>query len=186
MGGEGGIARRTWNVLRQSIMPLSQALLPEFDHEMANTRKVLARVPEDKFGWKPHEKSMTLGRLATHVAELSGWVSTTLETESLDFAPPGGPPYQPQTAASHAALMQLFEKNMAAARTAIAAASDAQWMAPWSLLSGGQTLFTLPRVAVLRGMVINHMIHHRGQLTVYFRLNDVPVPALYGPSADER
>lgn len=166
-------------------MPISQALLPEFDHEMANTRKALERVPEDKFGWKPHEKSMTLGRLATHVAELAGWVPTTLERESLDLAPPGAPAYQPQTAGSRAELLESFDKNVAAARAVIGGAADAQWMVPWTLLVGGKTMFSMPRIAVLRGMVMNHMIHHRGQLAVYLRLNDVPVPALYGPSADE-
>jgi uncharacterized damage-inducible protein DinB len=167
-------------------MPMSQVLLPEFDHEMANTRKALERVPDDKFGWKPHEKSMTLGRLATHVAELTGWIPTTLETESLDFAPPGAPPFQPKIAASRAELLATFDKNVAAARAAIGGAGDAQWMVPWTLLNGGQTIFSLPRIAVLRGMVMNHIIHHRGQLAVYLRLNDVPVPALYGPSADEQ
>ena len=153
---------------------------------MANTRKALDRVPEAKFTWKPHEKSMPMGRLATHLAELAGWVSTTLGTESLDFAPPGAPPYQPVIAASHAELMALFDKNAAAARAAIAAAGDPQWMVPWSLLMGGKTLFSMPRIAVYRGMAMNHIIHHRGQLAVYLRLNDVPVPALYGPSADEQ
>jgi uncharacterized damage-inducible protein DinB len=167
-------------------MPINQALLPEFDHEMANTRRALERVPEDKSGWKPHEKSMTLGRLATHVAELSSWVPTTLESESFDFAPPGAPPFQPKTAASRADLLEMFDKNVAAARAAIAAASDLQLMARWSLLNGGKTVFSMPRIAVLRSMVMNHMIHHRGQLAVYLRLNDVPVPALYGPSADEQ
>ena len=167
-------------------MPMNQALLPEFDHEMANTRKTLERVPEDKFGWKPHEKSMSMGRLATHVAELTGWVATTLETESLDFAPPGAPPYQPKIAASRPGLLAIFDKNAAAARAALAAAGDAQLMVTWTLLGGGKTIFSMPRVAVLRGMVMNHLIHHRGQLAVYLRLNDVPVPALYGPSADEQ
>src|SRR5580692_2510218 len=122
-------------------MPINQALLPEFDHEMANTRRALERVPEDKSGWKPHEKSMTLGRLATHVAELSSWVPTTLESESFDFAPPGAPPFQPKTAASRADLLEMFDKNVAAARAAIAAASDLQLMARWSLLNGGKTVF---------------------------------------------
>ena len=167
-------------------MPMSQALLPEFDHEMANTRKALARVPEDKFGWKPHEKSMTMGRLATHLAELLGLVPTVLETESFDFAPPGAPPFQPKTAASRAELLEMFDKNVATARAAIGAASDAQLMVNWSLLLGGRTLLSMPRIAVLRGMAMNHVIHHRGQLAVYLRLNDVPVPALYGPSADEQ
>jgi uncharacterized damage-inducible protein DinB len=166
-------------------MSISQALLPEFDLEMANTRKALERVPEDKLGWKPHEKSMTLGRLATHIAELVGWVPTTLETESLDFAPPGAPPYQPKIAGSRAELLEMFDKSVATAAAGIGAASDAQFMAPWTLLAGGKTIFSMPRIAVLRGMVINHMIHHRGQLTVYLRLNDVAVPGIYGPSADE-
>jgi uncharacterized damage-inducible protein DinB len=167
-------------------MPLSQSLLPEFDHEMANTRRALERVPEDKFAWKPHDKSMTLGRLASHVAELAGWVEPTLQSESLDVAPPGAPPYQPKIAASRTELLQQFDKNVAQARAAIAAAPDPAWMVPWTLLSGGQPMFTLPRIAVLRAMVMNHMIHHRGQLSVYLRLNNVPVPALYGPSADEQ
>jgi len=167
-------------------MPLSDALLMEFGQEMANTRKALERVPEDKFGWKPHEKSMTLGRLATHVAELAGWTTTTLESESLDLAPPGAPPYQPQTAASRTDLLALFDKNVAGATAAIRAATDPQWMVNWSLLAGGKAILSMPRIAVMRGVVMNHIIHHRGQLTVYLRLNDVPVPALYGPSADEQ
>jgi uncharacterized damage-inducible protein DinB len=165
---------------------MSQALLPEFDHEMANTRKTIERVPEDKYAWKPHEKSMTMGRLATHLAELLGLVPTALETESFDFSPPGAPPRQPKTAASRAELLEMFDKNVAAARAAIGAAGDAQLMVKWTLLNGGRTMFSLPRIAVLRGMAMNHIIHHRGQLAVYLRLNDVPVPALYGPSADEQ
>jgi uncharacterized damage-inducible protein DinB len=167
-------------------MPMSQALLPEFDHEMANTRKAIERVPEDKYGWKPHEKSMSMGRLATHLAELPGLVPNVLQTESFDFAPPGAPPRQPKTAASRAELLEMFDKNVATARAAIAEAADSQLVVVWTLLIGGQTLFSLPRIAVLRGMVMNHVIHHRGQLAVYLRLNDVPVPALYGPSADEQ
>jgi uncharacterized damage-inducible protein DinB len=167
-------------------MPMSHALLPEFDHEMANTRKALERVPEDKFGWKPHEKSMALGRLATHIAELPGWIPQTLESELFDVAPSGAPPLQPKTAGSRAEILEIFDKNVAAARAAIGEASDAQWMVRWTLQRGGQVMFSLPRIAVFRGMMMNHTIHHRGQLAVYLRLNDVPVPALYGPSADEQ
>lgn len=165
-------------------MQISQAILPEFDNEMANTRKMLERVPEDKFGWKPHEKSMTMGRLATHVAELAGWVTTTLDSESFDFAP-AGRPYQPVTAGSKAELIEILDKNVKAARAALSAASDPAWLVNWTLLAGGKEIFSMPRIAVYRGVVMNHIIHHRGQLSVYFRLNEVPVPGLYGPSADE-
>lgn len=167
-------------------MTLSEGLLPEFDQEMANTKKTLERVPIEKPGWKPHEKSMTLGRLAQHVAELPGWAVFTIQQDSLDIAPPGAPPYQPPPLpTSRQALLELFDKNMNAAREAIAGASDEHLMRPWTLLFGGRTVFTLPRVSVLRTSVMNHSIHHRAQLGVYLRLNDVPVPALYGPSADE-
>jgi uncharacterized damage-inducible protein DinB len=167
-------------------MPLSQSLLPEFDHEMSNARRALERVPDDKFGWKPHEKSMTLGRLASHIAEIAAWIPMTLQSESFDMAPPGAPPFQPLTAASRTALLELFDKNVVAARAAIAAAGDAEWMQTWTLLNGGKVMFSMPRIAVFRGMMMNHAIHHRGQLAVYLRLNDIPVPSLYGPSADEQ
>lgn len=166
-------------------MSISQALLPEFDHEMANTRKTLERVPMDKLAWKPHEKSMTMERLAQHVSEISGWTPVTIEKDSLDINPPGSPPHQPAPVKSRQELLDMFDKNVATARAAIASASDGQLMKPWSLLSGGKTIFTLPRIAVMRGFVLNHTIHHREQLGVYLRLNDIPVPAIYGPSADE-
>jgi hypothetical protein len=167
-------------------MALSEALLPEFDQEMANTRKTLERVPLENPGWKPHEKSMTMGRLSQHVAELPGWAVFTIEKDSLDVAPPGAPPYQPPPPpASRQELLAMFDKNVAAGRAAIAGASDEHLMMPWSLLFGGRTVFTLPRIGVLRTSLMNHLIHHRAQLGVYLRLNNIPVPALYGPSADE-
>lgn len=166
-------------------MSLSQTLLPEYDQEMATTRRVLERVPEDKFSWQPHEKSMSLGRLATHVAELAGWAKTFLQDDSFDLAPPGGGGYQPQTAPSRSGLLEMFDKNVANTRAAIEATDDATFMQEWSLLKGGQAIFTLPRVAVLRTMMFNHVIHHRGQLTVYLRLTGTPVPSVYGPTADE-
>lgn len=166
-------------------MALNAALLPEFDHEMENTRKTLERVPEDKFDWKPHEKSAALGRLANHLVDITAWVPITLSTDSLDVAPPGVPPVPRPTAASRKALLQMFDQNVKEARAAIASATDEQLMKPWSLLSGGKAVFTFPRIAVLRGFVMNHSIHHRAQLGVYLRLNDIPVPAIYGPSADE-
>jgi uncharacterized damage-inducible protein DinB len=167
-------------------MAINQALLPEFDHEMANTRKTLERIPEDKFGWKPHEKSMTLGRLSGHIAELPGWVAFTIKQDSLDIAPVGAPPQQGVTAKSRQEALDMFDAKVAEARAAIAGASDEQLMKPWSLLSGGKSIMTMPKIAVLRGFVMNHTIHHRAQLGVYLRLNDIPVPSIYGPSADER
>jgi len=166
-------------------MSISKALLPEFDQEMANTRKTLERVPDDKPDWKPHQKSMTMARLAGHVAEMPGWAVFTIEKDSLDIAPVGAPPQQGATAKSRRENLEMFDKNVAAARAAIAGASDDRLLKPWSLLMGGKTIFTMPRIAVLRGMVMNHTIHHRAQLGVYLRLNNIPVPAIYGPSADE-
>jgi len=166
-------------------MSISAALLPEFDQEMTNTRKALERVPDDKFDWKPHEKSMALGGLATHLANLPSWTVYTINQDSLDLAPPGGEPFVTPLANSREEVLEAFDKNVAAARAAIAGASDEELLKPWSLLSGGNMLMTLPKIAVLRGFVMNHIIHHRGQFTVYLRLNDIPVPSIYGPSADE-
>ena len=167
-------------------MAINQALLPEFDHEMANTRKTLERVPDDKLGWKPHEKSMTMGRLTGHLAELPGWVAATINQDSLDVAPVGAPPQQGVTAKSRQEALAMHDAKVAEGRAAIAAASDEQLMRPWTLLMGGKSIMTMPKIAVLRGFVMNHTIHHRAQLGVYLRLNDIPVPSIYGPSADER
>jgi uncharacterized damage-inducible protein DinB len=166
-------------------MSISQALLPEFDHEMANTKITLERVPLEKGDWKPHEKSMTMGRLAQHLMEIPSWTPMMLEKDSLDIHPPGSAPYQPPVLKSRQELLESFDRNVAGARASIVAAQDAQWMKPWTLLSGGKTIFTLPRVAVLRSFVLSHAIHHRAQLGVYLRLNNIPVPSIYGPSADE-
>lgn len=166
-------------------MPLRDALLPEFDHEMANTRKSLERVPEDKFGWKPHEKSGTMGWLSNHLSEIPAYVPVTLAQDSFDIAPQGEHPQPVKPAASRSELLDAFDKNVAAARAAIAGAEDRVLMQPWSLLSGGKVVFTMPKIAVLRGFVMSHTIHHRAQLGVYLRLNNVPVPSIYGPSADE-
>jgi uncharacterized damage-inducible protein DinB len=166
-------------------MRLSETLLPEFDNEMSNTRKTLERVPEDRFDWKPHEKSTAMGGLASHLANLPGWAVHTVEKNALDIAPVGEPPFKTPQANSREELLEAFDKNVAAARAAIEGASDEQLLQPWSLLAGGNTVMTLPRIAVLRGVVMNHSIHHRAQLGVYLRLNDIPVPSIYGPSADE-
>ena len=165
-------------------MAINQAMLPEFDHEMANTRKTLERVPDDKFAWKPHEKSFAMGGLATHLANLPSWTSYTIDQDSLDIAPNGESP-RAMPLNSQAELLETFDKNVAAARAALAGASDEHLFKPWMLLANGKTLLTMPRVAVLRSFVLNHLIHHRAQLGVYLRLNDIPVPSIYGPSADE-
>ena len=166
-------------------MGLSEALLPEFDHEMANTRKTLERLPEDKLTWKPHEKSMTIGELAAHLATISSWTIPTIHEDALDIAPAGEPLYQPSPAHSRTGVLDMFDTNVQAARAAVAETMDKHLLQPWTLLFGGQAVFTLPRITVLRSMIMNHSIHHRAQLGVYFRLNDIPVPAIYGPSADE-
>jgi uncharacterized damage-inducible protein DinB len=166
-------------------MNYAERTLPEFDHEMANTRKVLERVPEDKFDWKPHPKSNTIGWNANHLAEIPGWVEGMLTKPSWDFAPAEGEPYQSPNAKSRKELLGEFDRNVAAARKAIAAVKDEEIMQPWSLLQTGKTLFTMPRAAVIRGFVLNHLIHHRAILCVYLRLNDIPVPGMYGPSGDE-
>lgn len=166
-------------------MALSEGLLPEFDHEMANTRKTLERVPHEKFGWKPHEKSTAMGGLATHLSNIPTWVGYTIDQESLDLAPGGKPLPPAELAKSSEDLLAAFDTNVAKARAAIAGASDADLFKPWTLMSNGNALMTLPKVAVLRSFVMNHLIHHRAQLGVYLRLNDIPVPSIYGPSADE-
>jgi uncharacterized damage-inducible protein DinB len=166
-------------------MGLSDALLPEFDQEMKNTRRTLERVPEDKFGWKPHEKSWPMGGLATHIANLPSWTNWTIGKDSLDLAPQGVPIPQTQAVKSRQELLAMFDKNVTGARAAIAGASDAQFSKTWTLLHNGKTLLTLPKIAVVRSFMMNHIIHHRAQLGVYLRLNDVAVPAIYGPSADE-
>ncbi len=167
-------------------MSIGQSLLPEFDQEMQNTRKVLERCPDEKWNWKPHDKSGTVGWLAGHVATMVGWVPFTLKTEELDYAPVDGPSFEPPKIDNRQQLLAEFDKNVAEARAALAGASDAEMMKNWKLLAGGQEIFTMPRVACIRGMVMNHHIHHRAQLTVYYRMLGVPVPGLYGPSADEQ
>jgi uncharacterized damage-inducible protein DinB len=166
-------------------MPLNDALLAEFDREMASTRKLLERVPEDKFDWAPHQKSMKLGPLAQHIAELPSLIGETINKDTLDIAPEGkyvpSPPVH-----NRQELLDRFDKTVAAARGVLAAASDdAHLQKPWTLLMTGKTIFTLPRTCVLRAFVMNHGIHHRAQLGVYLRLNNVPIPGVYGPSADD-
>jgi uncharacterized damage-inducible protein DinB len=159
-------------------------LVAEFDRESGVTRTLLERLPEDRAAWKPHPKSMALGGLALHLATLPVWVGMTLRQTELDLNPPGGPGYQPPVWESHKAMLALFDANTAAARAALVATADAELAAPWTLKNDGHTLFTMPKGGVLRAFVFNHIVHHRGQLSVYLRLCDVPLPSIYGPTAD--
>lgn len=163
---------------------MTQALLRELENESPATRKTLERVPEN-FDWRPHPKSMTVGRLAQHLAEIPDWAVKAISLDELDLAPPGGAPPQPSIATSRAQVVETFDKNISAAKAALAGASDEHMMKPWSLKMGGKTILTMPRAAVVRNFVMNHTVHHRAQLGVYLRLNNVPVPSVYGPSADE-
>jgi len=163
-------------------MSMAQAILPEFDYEMANTRKTLERLPENKLEFKPDPKSMSLGRLAGHIAEMPGWGAMTLQTDSFDIVPGQ---FTPLTATSRQQLLAEFDKNIASTRAALETATDENLMKSWTLSMAGNPIFTMPKMGVIRTMVLSHVIHHRAQLTVYYRMNGIPVPALYGPSADE-
>ena len=163
-------------------MPFSQSLLPEFDEEMKNTRKLLQCIPDGKFDYQPHTKSMTLGQLATHVALLPSWAMTTLEQEVLDIPAD----YKPELFTSRAEVLEKFDKGVASARDRIAAASDQDWQKIWTFKFAGKEFFSMPRSVVMRSVIMNHLIHHRAQLGVYLRLNDVAIPGMYGPSADEQ
>jgi uncharacterized damage-inducible protein DinB len=168
-------------------MAIREALLPEFDQEMAITRKTLERVPDDKFAWKPHEKSSTLGLLAGHVATLPGLAKTVITQDELGTASGGQAPASPAWVApkNRQGLLETFDKLVAETRAAISGTSDEDFMKPWTLLKGGQKLMSMPKAMVMRSFVMHHLIHHRAQLGVYLRLNDIPVPSIYGPSADE-
>ncbi|MCC7032625.1 MAG: DinB family protein [Acidobacteria bacterium] len=164
-------------------MRISDTLLPEFDRETAVTRMLLERVPDGRFDWKPHPTSMTLGRLAAHLAELPHWVCITIAQDSFDVTTPR--PEGDQPPATREAVLSLFDEKAAAARSALAGRGDGELMAPWTLLQGKQALFTMPKVTVLRTFVFNHLVHHRGQLSVYLRMQGVPIPAIYGASGDQ-
>jgi len=162
-------------------MAIKDGLLAEYDHEMGTTRKLLERVPDDKLAWQPHAKSMSLAGLATHLTNLPNWGATILNDLSFDLAE-APPVLQPK--ASRAEILDAFDAAAKQTRAALDK-TDAELMAPWSLRRSGHEVFTMPRVAAFRTFVLYHVVHHRGQLSVYLRLNDVPVPAIYGPSADE-
>ena len=161
-------------------MTIAETLLPEFDQEMASTRRLLERVPGDRAEWKPHPKSFSLGHLAQLVSWMPGWIANTLQQTELNLK--GGASYSNETTET---LLQGFDKNVRDARAAIVASKDADYAVPWSLKMGDRVIFTSPRGVVVRNH-ISHLSHHRGQLTVYLRLLDVPIPSIYGPTADER
>ena len=163
-------------------MSLSDAFISELQHEAATTRKCLERIPEATFSWKPHEKSMTMLQLATHAADMTDWVNEVLEKSELNFAEMDFTPYEMKSTAE---LVEFFDKKVYAALEALKGVSDETFMENWRLRNGDEIYFEMSKFEVLRGMTFNHIIHHRGQLTVYLRMNDIPVPALYGPSADE-
>ena len=165
-------------------MTIAELLLPEVDQEMATTRRVLERVSDDKLGWKPHDKSWSMGDLASHIVNMIKWTDVTMNQTEFDMA--GVSPEQMNPAAtSRAQLLEWFDANAAAARQAMAR-SDADYVVPWTLKHGDKVFFTMPRYTCVRSFFLNHVIHHRAQLSVYLRLNDIPVPAMYGPSADEQ
>ena len=166
-------------------MSYADTILPEFDQEMASTRKVLERVPEDKLDWRAHPKSNTIGWNANHLAEVPGWVEGTLTELSWDMAPIGGERYQSPNLTTRQEILDLFDRNVAASRKALDAVKDEEMGKIWSLLEGGKPIITMPRAAVIRSFVLNHLIHHRAHLLVYLRLNDIAVPGMYGPSGDE-
>jgi uncharacterized damage-inducible protein DinB len=165
-------------------MTIAESLLPEFDREMGLTRRLLERVPDGQFSWTPHAKSMTLGRLAEHLAELPGWAKVSILEAGIDMTVGRPPDYV--APATRAAVLTMFDKNVVEARAALSGRTDAELQAPWTLRAQGKEIFTMPKAIVLRGFVMNHIIHHRGQMSVYLRLRDVPLPSIYGPSADEQ
>ena len=166
-------------------MSIAQSLLPEFDAEMATTRRLLERVPEDRAAFTPHAKSTPLGKLAVHIAQLPWFVTVTTQGTEYDMAPGGKPAFVTPPFESTAKLLELFDANVSQARSSLESVSDADAGATWALKAGGHTLAAMPRSTMWRTMCVNHIIHHRGQLSVYLRLNDVPLPSIYGPTADE-
>jgi uncharacterized damage-inducible protein DinB len=168
-------------------MTIAELLLPEFDNEIAVTRRVLERVPygDGKGEWKPHEKSFPMGHLAQLVARLPGWATMMMSMTELDIAPLDGPKFPGYSFETTPTLLAEFDRNAAAARDALAAGSDADYDVPWTLKKQGEVVMTQSRYQMLRSMVLNHLVHHRAQLGVYLRLVDVPVPQMYGPTADE-
>jgi uncharacterized damage-inducible protein DinB len=166
-------------------MKLTDLFLSELESEAAATRRTLERVPDGRSDWKPHEKSMTMGRLAALVASMPSWIDMVINLDELDMRPPGGPKYRAQEGSASKELVEAFDRHVVTARQALAATTEEHLMTRWRLLAGGQLMSEQLRYEVIRDGVFNHLAHHRGQLTVYLRLNGASVPAIYGPSADE-
>jgi uncharacterized damage-inducible protein DinB len=164
-------------------MTIAELLLPEVEQEMATTRRVLERVPDDKLAWKPHDRSWSMGDLASHLVNSIKWADMTMNQAEFDLGSVALEQLN-QAAKSRAELLAWFDANAAAARQALGR-SDADYAVPWTLKQGAQEFFTMPRYTCIRSFLLNHLVHHRAQLGVYLRLNDIPVPAIYGPSADE-
>jgi uncharacterized damage-inducible protein DinB len=162
----------------------AESQVPEFDHEMSATRQVLERVPDAKWTWKPHAKSSSLGDLATHIASLPSWIAVSMESDVFDVTPKSGPAWQPAKCATTREVLALLDANVAQARAALESCPDAHFEKPWSLMAGERKIISMPRSRVARSFVMSHLFHHRGQLTVYLRLLDVPLPRVYGPTAD--
>jgi uncharacterized damage-inducible protein DinB len=165
-------------------MAIKDAVLPEFDQEMAVTRTLLERVPSGRGDWKPHAKSMPLGELAMHLAGLPSWLALAFGGDEFDTNPPGGPAFRTPAFTDTSTLVAAFDASVAAGREAISQAADDAFTTSWALKSGGHVVLSMPRSAVVRRFVLNHLFHHRGQLSVYLRLLDVPLPSIYGPTAD--
>lgn len=163
-------------------MKLSEQIAAQLKHEAATTRRMLERLPAEDFNWKPHEKSMPLGKLATHIVEMTGWITETIKKEQIDF---GAGDYVPVEVQSTEELIKMFDQTLSNCLDTLNGVSDEHLLQPWSLRNGEEIYFTMPRIGVIRGMCLSHSIHHRGQLSVYMRLRDIPVPSIYGPSADE-
>lgn len=163
-------------------MQLIQLMLAEMTHEAAATRRLLARLPDDQLGWQPHPRSMTLGVLAAHLGEIAGWGVEVVTRGEVVLDPDN---YQPPVAANAAAAVERFEANVTRLKEALALAQPEDMLAIWKLRVGDRVVLEMPRSGALRSMVLNHLIHHRGQLSVYLRLLNVPLPSIYGPSADE-
>jgi uncharacterized damage-inducible protein DinB len=168
----------------EEMMSITKQLLVEFDPEMKTTRKMLERMPEGKPNWKPHPKSMAMGRLAGHLAELVGFATMIIQTDFMDLAQ-RDPNRKPVIAETRQQVLDVLDQKVTEARAAIAATTDEQWLKTWKLSMGEQTFYDGTKIGAVRAMMMNHLIHHRAQLGVYYRLNDVPLPSTYGPSADE-